>query len=158
MTIYRPSKIPLIFNCNLTTMDEDDESPPMLVAANGTNGGDSTLEAGMEDVKIARVPITVITGVYFSLHVEEPRVALYSNITCRSRGMVGAPRAFLTKQSVPSQRGNVSAHTPPCHCLRQGVHKGLAHLSSNTSTDLLFRLPGCRQKHPPQLHPHSPPR
>ncbi|RMY57892.1 hypothetical protein D0863_12462 [Hortaea werneckii] len=43
-------------------MDEDDDAPPMLVAADGSDPAASTLNADMEDVKIARVPISIITG------------------------------------------------------------------------------------------------
>ncbi|KAI7103015.1 hypothetical protein KC319_g19664, partial [Hortaea werneckii] len=43
-------------------MDEDDDAPPMLVAADGSDPAASTLNAEMEDVKIARVPISIITG------------------------------------------------------------------------------------------------
>lgn len=43
-------------------MDDDDE-PPMLVAADSTAGpAESSLSAGLQDVKVARVPITIITG------------------------------------------------------------------------------------------------
>jgi len=40
---------------------DDDDAPPMLVASDGTAGGPS-LVTDMEDVKISRVPITIITG------------------------------------------------------------------------------------------------
>lgn len=45
-------------------MDEDDDTPPMLVQAEGADrdASEATLSADMEDVKIARVPITIITG------------------------------------------------------------------------------------------------
>ncbi|RMY77206.1 hypothetical protein D0862_13602 [Hortaea werneckii] len=43
-------------------MDEDDDAPPMLVAADGSDPAANTLKADMEDVKIARVPISIITG------------------------------------------------------------------------------------------------
>ncbi|RMY67716.1 hypothetical protein D0863_07617 [Hortaea werneckii] len=43
-------------------MDEDEDAPPMLVAADGSDPAASTLNAEMEDVKIARVPISIITG------------------------------------------------------------------------------------------------
>ncbi|KAI6831823.1 cobW-domain-containing protein [Hortaea werneckii] len=43
-------------------MDEDDDAPPMLVAADGSDPAASTLNADMDDVKIARVPISIITG------------------------------------------------------------------------------------------------
>ncbi|KAK5119644.1 hypothetical protein LTR85_007473 [Meristemomyces frigidus] len=44
-------------------MDEDDDGPPMLVAADGTSDPtEACLNAEMEDVKLARVPITIITG------------------------------------------------------------------------------------------------
>ncbi|GAB1743002.1 hypothetical protein NU219Hw_g8699t1 [Hortaea werneckii] len=43
-------------------MDEDDDAPPMLVAADGSDQTANTLNADMEDVKIARVPISIITG------------------------------------------------------------------------------------------------
>ncbi|KAK3075647.1 hypothetical protein LTR53_000889 [Teratosphaeriaceae sp. CCFEE 6253] len=42
--------------------DEDDQTPPLLVNAEGKDGTDSSLLAGVEDVKVARVPITIITG------------------------------------------------------------------------------------------------
>ena len=45
-------------------MDEDDGGPPMLVdAADGNSDpAEARLSAEMNDVKVARVPITVITG------------------------------------------------------------------------------------------------
>lgn len=43
-------------------MNEDDDEPPMLVVADGTDPAEATLSAEMEDVQIARVPITIITG------------------------------------------------------------------------------------------------
>jgi hypothetical protein len=44
-------------------MDEEDEAPPMLVAADGsTDPTETALNAEMEDVKITKVPITIITG------------------------------------------------------------------------------------------------
>ncbi|KAK5167074.1 uncharacterized protein LTR77_007804 [Saxophila tyrrhenica] len=44
-------------------MENDDDGPPMLVAAGGsTDPAESDLMAEMEDVKIAKVPITIITG------------------------------------------------------------------------------------------------
>ncbi|KAK3074236.1 hypothetical protein LTR53_003459 [Teratosphaeriaceae sp. CCFEE 6253] len=42
--------------------DEDDQAPPLLVNAEGKDATDSSLLAGVEDVKVARVPITIITG------------------------------------------------------------------------------------------------
>lgn len=44
------------------TMDEEEDAPPMLVTAGGTNPTEATLSADMENVKITRVPITIITG------------------------------------------------------------------------------------------------
>lgn len=43
-------------------MDEDDDAPPMLVAADGGNDSDAALNAEMEDVKVSKVPISIITG------------------------------------------------------------------------------------------------
>ena len=45
-------------------MDEDNDAPPMLVEADGpnTDAAEATLSADMEDLKITRVPITIITG------------------------------------------------------------------------------------------------
>ena len=45
-------------------MDEDDDAPPMLVEADGPNtrAAEAALSADMEDIKISRVPITIITG------------------------------------------------------------------------------------------------
>ncbi|KAF2774484.1 cobW-domain-containing protein [Teratosphaeria nubilosa] len=45
-------------------MDEDDDAPPMLVTADGDqlDPYEATLSAEMEDAKISRVPITIITG------------------------------------------------------------------------------------------------
>ncbi|PIA93722.1 hypotheticalsprotein [Cercospora beticola] len=43
-------------------MEDDDEAPPMLVNADGTTAADQALSAELDDVKIAKVPITIITG------------------------------------------------------------------------------------------------
>lgn len=43
-------------------MDDDDDAPPMLVGADNTSAGEAALSAEMGDAQIARVPITVITG------------------------------------------------------------------------------------------------
>lgn len=44
-------------------MDEDDDGPPMLVSADGAPDLiEARLSADMSDVKIAKVPITIITG------------------------------------------------------------------------------------------------
>ena len=43
-------------------LDEDDDGPPLLVAADGGNPTDSALAAETGELKIARVPITIITG------------------------------------------------------------------------------------------------
>ncbi|KAK6396958.1 hypothetical protein LTR65_007457 [Meristemomyces frigidus] len=43
-------------------MDEDDDGPPMLVAAGESDQGEAALNAELEDVQLARVPITIITG------------------------------------------------------------------------------------------------
>ncbi|CAK4024241.1 Hypothetical predicted protein [Lecanosticta acicola] len=43
-------------------MDEDQEAPPLLVAADGTNAAEQSLSSEMGDVKITKVPITIITG------------------------------------------------------------------------------------------------
>ncbi|KAM3420010.1 hypothetical protein BST61_g3321 [Cercospora zeina] len=47
---------------NKDIMEDDDELPPMLVNADGTTATDQALSAELEDVKIAKVPITIITG------------------------------------------------------------------------------------------------
>lgn len=46
-------------------MDDDDDAPPMLVTADGAPVEDEVagrLSADMDDVKITKVPITIITG------------------------------------------------------------------------------------------------
>lgn len=44
-------------------MDTDEEEPPMLVSANGdTNPVQESLASEMADVKLAKVPISIITG------------------------------------------------------------------------------------------------
>lgn len=44
-------------------MDSEDDAPPMLIAADaGGNDSDAALNAEMEDVKINKVPISIITG------------------------------------------------------------------------------------------------
>lgn len=43
-------------------MDDDEEAPPLLVAADGADAQDANLSAEMEDVKVTKVPITIITG------------------------------------------------------------------------------------------------
>ena len=50
-------------------MEDDDDNPPMLVAADGaTDPGESSLTADIEDVKITKVPITIITGKITNIH------------------------------------------------------------------------------------------
>ncbi len=47
------------------TMEDDDDGPPMLVAADGSNEpSEASLSTDTEDAKIARVPITIITGMF----------------------------------------------------------------------------------------------
>lgn len=42
---------------------DDDDAPPMLVAADGSDlADDANLNAEMEDVKVSKVPISIITG------------------------------------------------------------------------------------------------
>jgi len=41
---------------------EDDDGPPMLVDSNGVDNEDANLNAEMEDVKVTKVPISIITG------------------------------------------------------------------------------------------------
>lgn len=43
-------------------MNDDDEAPPMLIDADGTDAVYGSVEAGIADVQISRVPITIITG------------------------------------------------------------------------------------------------
>ncbi|KAI5366046.1 putative cobW/HypB/UreG, nucleotide-binding domain, cobalamin (vitamin B12) biosynthesis CobW [Septoria linicola] len=43
-------------------MEQDDDLPPMLVNADGGTATDEALSAELDDVKIAKVPITIITG------------------------------------------------------------------------------------------------
>lgn len=45
-------------------MEDDDELPPMLVNADGTTAAEQALSAELDDVKIAKVPITIITGMH----------------------------------------------------------------------------------------------
>lgn len=45
-------------------MDGDEDAPPMLVAADGGSDSDAALNAEMEDVKMTKVPISIITGQY----------------------------------------------------------------------------------------------
>lgn len=52
-------------------MDEDDDAPPLLVAADAASAADpdeTTLSTKMEDVKLAKVPITIITGMMLPCH------------------------------------------------------------------------------------------
>jgi hypothetical protein len=42
-------------------MDFDDDGPPMLVAADQSDGTDN-LSADVDDINLKRVPITIITG------------------------------------------------------------------------------------------------
>ena len=43
--------------------DDDDDAPPMLVAAEGSSVPlEATLGAETDDIKITKVPITIITG------------------------------------------------------------------------------------------------
>ena len=44
-------------------MDEDEDAPPMLVSADGNNNpAEARLSAELDDMKITKVPITIITG------------------------------------------------------------------------------------------------
>ena len=44
-------------------MDEDEDVPPMLVSADGNSDPtEARLSAQIDDMKIAKVPITIITG------------------------------------------------------------------------------------------------
>lgn len=46
-------------------MEDDDDGPPMLVSADGAvDPTESSLSAEMEDIRVTRVPITIITGMY----------------------------------------------------------------------------------------------
>ena len=58
------SKDIVLARANFSNMDDDDDAPPMLVAADGTAPDDveGRLSAEMTDVKITKVPITIITG------------------------------------------------------------------------------------------------
>ncbi|KAK0935915.1 hypothetical protein LTR29_012537 [Friedmanniomyces endolithicus] len=42
--------------------DDNDDVPPTLVATHNADEAEASLATGMEDVKLARVPITIITG------------------------------------------------------------------------------------------------
>ncbi|KAM0718698.1 hypothetical protein Q7P37_005769 [Cladosporium fusiforme] len=46
----------------IRNMDGDEDAPPMLVAADGGSDSDAALNAEMEDVKMTKVPISIITG------------------------------------------------------------------------------------------------
>jgi hypothetical protein len=41
---------------------DDDDGPPMLVDSNGVDNEDANLNAEMEDVRVTKVPISIITG------------------------------------------------------------------------------------------------
>ena len=43
-------------------MDLDEEPPPLLVAADGTDAVDQNLSSELDDTKITKVPISIITG------------------------------------------------------------------------------------------------
>lgn len=43
-------------------MDEDEDAPPLLVAVDGSDAQEAAISAEMEDVKVTKVPITIITG------------------------------------------------------------------------------------------------
>ncbi|KAF2171659.1 hypothetical protein M409DRAFT_63289 [Zasmidium cellare ATCC 36951] len=43
-------------------MDDEEDAPPLLVAADGPDAQEATISAEMEDVKVTKVPITIITG------------------------------------------------------------------------------------------------
>jgi len=45
-------------------MDEEDDLPPMLVTADGSDHVEAGLTAEMEDARVTKVPITIITGMY----------------------------------------------------------------------------------------------
>ena len=43
-------------------MDYDDDGPPLLVDSNGQLDQQDSIAAEMEELQMARVPITIITG------------------------------------------------------------------------------------------------
>lgn len=43
-------------------MDDEDDAPPMLVSADGTDAVDASLSGEMEDMNVTKVPISIITG------------------------------------------------------------------------------------------------
>jgi hypothetical protein len=43
-------------------MDDGDDVPPLLVEADHVDAAETALATEMKDVKLARVPITIITG------------------------------------------------------------------------------------------------
>ncbi|KAL2356467.1 CobW domain protein [Cryomyces antarcticus] len=43
-------------------MEEEDETPPLLVTSENDTGASSSLEAEMKNMEISRVPITIVTG------------------------------------------------------------------------------------------------
>ena len=57
-------------------MDEDDDGPPMLIAADGGAGPEATLNVEMRDVKISKVPITIITGKTLLYALHDPGISV----------------------------------------------------------------------------------
>jgi ABC-type ATPase involved in cell division len=43
-------------------IDSDDEAPPMLVADGGINADIKSLVTTLDDVRLTKVPITIVTG------------------------------------------------------------------------------------------------
>lgn len=57
-------------------MDDDDDVPPMLVAADSGDAAEEALTSEMEDVKITKVPITIITGKFFRKYLHMTPILL----------------------------------------------------------------------------------
>ena len=65
-------------------MDDDDDAPPMLVAADGASSpAEATLDGEMSDLKVTKVPITIITGRSY-----EARLSTYEGHTNRKSSVL----------------------------------------------------------------------
>jgi hypothetical protein len=49
-----------------STMNDEDDGPPMLVSSENVNDEDASLSAEMADAQIKKVPISIITGEFIS--------------------------------------------------------------------------------------------
>lgn len=57
---------------NAIDFDDDDDAPPLLVAAGEADAVPEGLDAQMEDLNLVKVPITIVTGECLSVAISCP--------------------------------------------------------------------------------------